>query len=116
MKIAIFFTSIVLVTSAHLADVSISMGISNMIVDMPKADNKPSKGTIWGMAMANSATDEKKDEDELLPVNYIQHSCHRVLNRDKPVSDYALKIANCELEIRIQPIKTEQFKIKFLIV
>lgn len=35
---------------------------------------------------------------------------------DKPVSDYALEIANCELEIRIQPIKTEQFKIKFSIV
>lgn len=53
--------------SAHLVDVSISMGISSMIVDMPKADSSPSKGTIWGTAMASSAADGKKDKDELFP-------------------------------------------------
>lgn len=51
-----FFASIVLVASAHLVVVSISMGISSMIVDIPKAANRPSRGTIWGTAMAKSAT------------------------------------------------------------
>lgn len=74
-----FFASIVLVASAHLVDVSISMGISSMIVDMPKAENKPSKGTIWGTAIASSATSGKKDKDESLPGNYIRHSCRRML-------------------------------------
>lgn len=74
-----FFASIVLVASAHLVDVSISMGISSMIVDMPKAENKPSKGTIWGTAMASSATNGKKDKDELLPDNYTRHSCSRMV-------------------------------------
>ncbi|KAL0126634.1 hypothetical protein PUN28_005180 [Cardiocondyla obscurior] len=73
-----FFASIVLVASAHFVDVSISMSMSSMMVDMPKAENRPSKGTIWGTAMAESATG-KRDKDELLPGNYIQHSCHRVI-------------------------------------
>jgi len=60
MKIAMFFANIVLVASAHLVDVSISMGISSMIVDMPKAENRPNKGTIWGTAMATSATGERR--------------------------------------------------------
>lgn len=55
MKIIMFFANIGLVASAHLVDISISMGIRSMIVDMPKADNRPSKGTIWGTAMASSA-------------------------------------------------------------
>lgn len=71
MKIAMFFTSIVLVASAHLVDVSISMGISSTLVDTLKAESRPSKGTIWGTAMANSAADGKKDKDELFPGNCI---------------------------------------------
>lgn len=67
-----FFASIVLVASAHLVDVSISMGISSMIVDTLKAESRPSRGTIWGTAMASSAADGKKDKDELLPGNYIR--------------------------------------------
>jgi len=67
------------VASAHLVDVSISMGISSMIVDMPKAENRPSKGTIWGTAMASSATCGKKNKDELFPGNYIRYSCRQML-------------------------------------
>lgn len=71
MKITTFFTSIAFVTSAHLVVVSISMGISSMIEDMPKAENNPSRGTIWGTAMANIAADWEKTAIYFLRITFI---------------------------------------------
>lgn len=68
-----FFASIVLVAAAHLVVVSISMGISSMIVDMPKAANRPSKGTICGTAMAKSATNREGQGRYFLAIAFNVH-------------------------------------------
>jgi len=61
-----FFTSIIFEASLHLTDVSISMGISSMVVFTPKAENRPSRAAIWGIAIAISAGGQEKDKDSLL--------------------------------------------------
>lgn len=39
-----------------------------MIVDMLKAENRPSKGAIWGTAMASSAAEEAQGRLTLLSI------------------------------------------------
>jgi len=59
----------------HRTDVSISMGTSSMVVFTLKAENRPSRATIWGIAIAISAGGQEKDKDSLLSATSAIRTC-----------------------------------------